>query len=679
MSSYTASIRSGETRLISDILPDWILDEQNAWDNEDFISWEALLQEPQLHRFLTRLHPIPFYRYMTRYLLSRYPDISQEHAAVCALPAHERQNSLAQLIFAEIQQRRKSKPLQNCLTQRVYADLVANGFGTENGLLAGSLTDPQLQWDQARLREVLFSETIGERQLFLLALGLQMSMDDLTCFLQKVLLRKPLDALIPEEALLQICVEKGTGDRLRLYDELWKAYDTVTEKQPRKQVHYDSPGNEAAARLEAFLSQSQQLSSVTPELLNWMAGYKYVLHHYDFAQRPENQRVLKLFEAVKDSLAMDIKEFDVIQAEPPVGTVRVYYDSKKPLTIPAGTLFLDKDGNAVAESLQAVSTAASDQEQEISFEVFSEYPVSGGGNGLEKHQEFNYEWPKKPRPILKNKSKIKKEGTKCPDGYYYHRATLVGMLTSGAKFPAGTKFQCGDMILINREEVSFCYLDVPVVAYRKQSDQPFPDAIPRNTITALQMPNTENLTIEHSRLTRRQRIDKNVSLCMEFLYGPTSIADYVQVHTKADGEAFVHPEVYAALLQPILQGMRLTDTRLSQIKKSGKPAVKRHELLTVAFLYHMVREQMEREINDPASASFTFSSDAWEQAIAMQTFVNKELETYGFHPLYLPNPYDCLLAYLALCEEPLYAYKLLWGLFRGASKRRMYPDESKEK
>ena len=42
---------------------------------------------------------------------------------------------------------------------------------------------------------------------------------------------------------------------------------------------------------------------------------------------------------------------------------------------------------------------------------------------------------------------------------------------------------------------------------------------------------------------------------------------------------------------------------------------------------------------------------------------NRDLKSCGFQGLYLVNPYDCLLAYLTTCAEPLTAFRNLWGAY----------------
>lgn len=662
MSSQVSSIRSGDTRLLSDVLPDWILDEQNTWDNDDFISLDALMKEQQLPRFLTQLHSIPFYRYMTRYLLNRYPELWQESPEVCHLPTEERQAAFIQLVFAEVQRNRKSKPLQNRLTQRVFSDFTANGCAADDSHIIGSLVDTDVQWDFARLREMLFGDTIHDRPLFVLAIGLRMSTEDLSSFLQKVLLRRSLDALIPEEAFLQICLQKGTGDLLSLYRALLDTYNTCVASKPRSQVQlHDAMDNDAVARLARFLAQSGTIGTITPELRKWISHYKYVLTNYDFSKRPETLRFLKLMEGVRSMLDLEIREYAEGRAEAPAGTVRIYYPPDSQLTLPAGTCFLDQDGNIVAESLQEVSTVESGQEHEITLEVFSKEPLVQPGKELEKHQPFCCQLTDDSNLILWNKSKIKKEGTKEPNGERYQRATLVGRSLAGVDIPANTEFTCGNHTLINRERFSSCYIDVPVEACRVPGKNVYPDAIPRNTIQSLQLPAKHQgivLDIKHSRLTRRNRSETNRSLCMEYLYSATSISHHIDTLSEIAGDE----SFYAQLLSPILQGKRLTDTRISQLRILGAPALKRHELLTISFLYYLSPQQQAQQQQD------AISSDAWEQAQYMQALVNRELTECGFHPLYLPNAYDCLLAYLTLCGEPIQTYRFLWGILRKANQ-----------
>jgi ABC-type branched-subunit amino acid transport system substrate-binding protein len=47
----------------------------------------------------------------------------------------------------------------------------------------------------------------------------------------------------------------------------------------------------------------------------------------------------------------------------------------------------------------------------------------------------------------------------------------------------------------------------------------------------------------------------------------------------------------------------------------------------------------------------------------------KQLREAGFYGIYLPNPYDSLLAYLSTCLYPADVYRRLWGMLRWAKQK----------
>ena len=192
------------------------------------------------------------------------------------------------------------------------------------------------------------------------------------------------------------------------------------------------------------------------------------------------------------------------------------------------------------------------------------------------------------------------------------------------------------------------FLEVPV----KCKQEGF--YIPKNCVCSVEdFPGSDSITaIENDTISLPRRNYLTEGELCSYLYHPADKPNY----WVSPEDEVLSPEEYATLLHPILTGARLTPTRLTVLHQQSRERATRKELLTAAFLCYAAQCQLGS--ND---AEF----DALTQLTGMLQYVNEVLCSAGCHELYLPNPYDCLLSYLATCEEPLYAFKNIWGIYRG--------------
>ena len=651
---------------------------------------DDLLTRPLLHEFLSELKPVPFYRYMVRYLLARYP-------ALCPNDPE----TLVKAVYAEIETGGKSKKLQNRLRDEALQTFAANGFGAADEQVRGSLTDPHVYWKPSRLREVLLGESIEEEKFFLLALGLGMDIEDVTVFLQKVLLRRPLDPFVPMEGLLQVCLQAECADRYGLFRHLWDTYKICAQRvqieEERASRREKTVTDRAVAKANLWALQQKCAGSLaeTLSVTEEMQDYVRTVELVDWTKLPEKQAFDQQIKKIKKAFAQMDKQETRQYSVLPEGAIRVYYAPNSALEIPAGTEFCDAAGRVIAESVKTVSTADFAAGREISFEVFSKMPLYEKFQAVEKHQVFRCGLPGCEALRLKNKSRIKKIDVEQPDEPLYLRATLTGTVVGDVAFPRGTEFWCSvckdrkkcgktgqcehcedaascpnckRIVMINREPLSFCYLEVPVQAREPEAGEAWPEAISRNAIVSANLreeARAQITGIEHPRLTARQRADQNASLFMEYFYGPRDIGDCV------DEGADLPLEAYPRLLGPVLRGMRLSDARISELKTKGYPAVKRHELLTAVFLqramtyYKAVPEELLQEKELPEH----LPQDGLDQGFDLRREADRVLQEAGFYGIYLPNPYDSLLAYLSTCLYPADVYRRLWGMLRWAKQK----------
>ena len=131
----------------------------------------------------------------------------------------------------------------------------------------------------------------------------------------------------------------------------------------------------------------------------------------------------------------------------------------------------------------------------------------------------------------------------------------------------------------------------------------------------------------------------------------------------------------AEYLPEILDGTMFSATKLWQIEKQKEIEITRNDILTLSFLAQMAEIEFDQseymEIQANANEADAIRQELFEERYAdflIQT--NRDLTACGFQGLYLADPYDCMLAYLTTCSEPLTAFRNLWAVYLDYQKGR---------
>lgn len=647
------AIRSGFTSEYISRLPQWIQAEQNS----PFYNWDALIAQQETGDLLRRIQAVPFYRYMARYLVQRHP---AECAALAAELGLSSQDALLRAVFAEIEAAPKRKPIQKALSAMVLDDFAANGCGAGEGFVQGSLLDESVRYDVLGLREVLFGSTITDEKFFLLAIGMHMPYEDVELFLQKVLLRTGLDLWQPLETMLYLCIRHGSGSKLSLLRCLMAAYRAVRPGAAPVVTGTASLHTMAQEAIARVTRAHFVFDAITEEVIAFLEEYASIINTHNGYRRSSNRTFHALVEEFMALTKQDRAVFTESMREPitpyATGTVRIAC-THSDLTVPKGTRFLaegKKEGmqgvdRCVLEATETVSFPVETPSQTLTLPVKCTTPVTTNGGDFPGKTSFRADLPGLQGAQISNYSKFKAAGKKYPDGKCYLSGKLTVVCPAGTAIPKGTLFFAQGLYFESLGAVEGgVFLDIPVKCRQEgfyipkncvQSIENFPEAA---CVTAI-----ENDTIS---LPRRNYLTEG-ELC-SYLYHPADKPNY----WVSPEDEVLSPEQYASLLHPILNGARLTPTRLTVLNQQSRERASRKELLTAAFLCYSAQCQFGGGDN-------TF--DALTQLTGMLQFVNDILRGAGYHELYLPNPYDCLLSYLATCEEPLYAFKNIWGIYRG--------------
>lgn len=673
-------IKSGYTKEFSANLPQWYRQEETP---DQILGWDELMEQKDTYGLLTRLRPVPFYRYILRYLITAHSADLKTTAKSGGLDPREAgwEESYALSVFREIEENPKRKPLLKALAQLVMRDFAGNGCAPDGKAetVYGSLTEDTL-WNLDAVRKTISARTIQDNKFFILAIGLNMSLEDTELFLRKVLLRSGLDARVPEEMLLYLALKHVRANRREFIQESWNKLKTLKAKAPGNSPPKGTMFHWSMAQTAVWAVEKQHLvfDWRSPEFQDFLAQYKGL--QKQFSRRSSTDRFLTLVSRFKNICGEEIKDQSMskyAELEHAEGQLRVFFHPDTSLTIPKGTVFIGKNRG---KPYECAATDTVEAQLPPWAEVVIPVTYQGNGSGaMAAHTAFSC--------ALSGLNKIENHSKFKPNKATNHvTGKLFAQCRWGAHIPAGTVFAAGDEAYISTEDVlTQPYILVPVRALRANED------IPRDTITQAQksFPTRENITgISHSKMAchREDAIqEKNQQKGQEqqdsdpcpdyrlcgYLYAPAEGQNFFDRTSRKDRSAAAllglndeitgAPKALAAAIGQILEGTALTPTRFTLLRKQEGTTVKRHEVLTLAFLIEMYHAEFRWEKVDMEDEHWTQS--CWELISGVLQRVNEELRACSFHEVYLPNPYDCLLVYLFTCSEPLSAFRNLWGIY----------------
>ncbi len=148
--------------------------------------------------------------------------------------------------------------------------------------------------------------------------------------------------------------------------------------------------------------------------------------------------------------------------------------------------------------------------------------------------------------------------------------------------------------------------------------------------------------------------------------------------TESNGEELENSEALKELdfeaLGDILEGTKLSSTKLSNIEKKKEPHITRNDVLTLTFLSYSAgldakRYEEETEWGEETDDEIRLT-EYRQKKIGFISAANRNLEACGFYGVYEPNPYDALLIYLISNMEPLSAFRELWELYLFKNKEK---------
>lgn len=622
------------------------------YDHDGIKNWDMFYQMKDTTEFLQNLKCTAFYVYFVRYLMYQFENM---------IPQFQPED-----ILWEIQSEAQQTPGLNCLAACVAEECENNGY-----------KKPSLK----SIKKFITAEKVSEKGFFDFALKLNMSVEDVEELLKKALLREGLNIFDREEAILFIAFKYAKGNKKSFVEKALKMYD---EAEPKKLWNREEEFNTRIYKnqMERLLDKIEEkmivfddAEEVLEALQTVLAHMKYVVEKGQY-KRTANQKFLslynefeKLISADRDKVIKPKNNSQMNEVRWAEGSVQIKYDCEKGLDIPKGARLMKQVEEPIYfEVLEEICEEPTPffsvlvkvrctEETEVLEEGKKSQEIGHAKNGTRFTSDLIY-----VRNAV-NKSGFKANGKVGSKTYIEGNLVLVcdaqQCEINDTIIPQGTIFCANGFTYITVEDVRVCPCVAVKVGGALEAKQ--------NEIQCMegQEKYPQILGISHAKISykknkgpkrdvEKKRLSHQASGALsEYLYhtaGGSNINEGKLEHLDADG----------SLRRKLTYILEDTDidcaNKLTKIKKAenAKLAVKRSEILTMAFLVEMAREQFVEKkhvIGDPEE----------RLAVRIQK-INQILNECGFYGVYLANPYDSLLLYISTFRsEPIYVFRNLWG------------------
>lgn len=580
-----------------------------------------------------------------------------------------------------------------------------NDMGTNSpDKIRGSLKSDRVVWNRSSVTRLLNADQVTETEMFALAVGLHMEEEELDFFLRKVMQRSKLYFWNPEELILYATLLYIPEYQKSFYDAAIKTYNRIESEEWHELDEEDGDvlttviEDTTADLFETLEEESAGLvyekDGELPEaFISFLKKYKYIVqgrkthvrsnvricHELltDFALNAEEQ--LKSF---RDR----IKEQDGMSAKDAVGSLLAYYDPKVGLHIKPGDTFnadhidvIETEDPATGKTkkkkvvrkvkVTALETrevpAVESEISNISVKVRCAEPCDEqlpleDRRGYEVgHTEFETNDSRIESVSNKSKFKLVKQFKDPATGKKgsYITGKLDIAVSNGAVIEEGAVFtsKATGARYVTTESVKLEPFEELKVSC--------PVALAKNEVTGVGLKPESGITrLENRQIIFRTEDDRedegkdvttNTLILYKYLYGIKDESD----------------ESWGKMLdrkrRKKLYDVFLNDTKISQslfyaISREKPCTVRRSDVLTLVFLSEMSwsQFQMNSDLEDTAHHKDGVYMKRWRGFLQA---ANEKLREAGFYELYVPNPYDSLIAYLAgNVNDPITTFRNLW-------------------
>lgn len=635
------NVFSGETEMIDSMRAKWYADL-----NDDRLEWEDLAASRSINDFLGRLKVVPLYRYLVNYLIFVYFEADFEH-----VPAEKALDLLVKKVQGEY--RKNGMPAELCTPRHIREMLT---------------TEWSREWDNF--------ENASTQRIFELALGLNLSEEDVEKFLKKAIKRPGFNYYDSEELLMYCVLRYQKNDRCRCYQALKRDYGKLKASAGHgvNAGSVSKPGGteKVRDRLELIMegpiyrNDCFETEYLNRRLADFLAEQKSSVITCRTAALVFEELFHKFVEEHRKEI-LDFKNLYHGSEEFAETMLQVTYDASKTRKLPKNTVFYAESPRKKEKDqiIRFVNTediflpACENRTVTIPIQSCEQYRIE-----KEKKQTPGY-IGKKEELILENPTEIRLTNIKTattikfvgkPGESAYASGELTAEAPVGTQIPEGTLFRFGEYLYRSTKEVNTqASISVKVRCtspYREKTEITGTD-----TIHFMEKPIAGILSITNPKPVKMKVPTDTISteLFREFLYmdlaeeleGPEQ-----QIDKNLLGRWFTETEITSARFTKIRKQIE-GDDRITR-KEMQKNEVKRSDIITLAFLCFCMDDSMSVSWKMEADAEMIYQDFLLE--------VNELLEKCGMMPFYLENPYECLLAYLIQTDSPVDSLRNLWKI-----------------
>lgn len=648
-----SGIGTGHTVEAYGSLKKWsaIDDEKQAMKN-----WDMFYRSKNTVELLKNIVCTDFHVYFVRYLLERFSNLFP--------------NVTPEMIY-------KDEKVRMDLISCIEKECTLNGYSK-----------------RVPVKKYLSAKKLTDAEFFELALAIDMAPEDVETFLHKVQLRSTWNFFDSDEVIYYIALKYVEGDKMEFISKAKKLYDQAEPKQKVKvpklfnTIIYKNQIEQMLEDVQDCIMVFDSADDVMKELEALFSHMKYMETDSNYV-RSASEKFLELSQNFSEMIKLDQgkteelkkgleKKTDVDYVS---GSIQIQYDCRKGLEILEGQRFIKKDGkNKLYYTVtQDVKEKASNYfEVEVPVMCTQETEVHGIRT---KEQEIGsvpgkseFEHDLIYVVQARNKSGFKANGDVGTKTNVSGKITLKCDVTQcdiyNQSIPEGTLFQYDSFVFATTKEVSL----LPTVSVKVRGTE----MAKQDTIHELeeqekypQIIGMAHARISSAKAAREKKENKeavskekdsmvSVSKKKENLYlyhtagGSNSYyVDLEKIYKSKKLRDKLYNILKGTAMDPSAKASRIKDAiKSSNGKKNTR--VSRQELLTLAFLTEMAKEQFtisKERIIDP------------EERLANRIQrINFIMNSCGFYGIYPANPYDCLMLYISTFEkEPIYVYRNLWG------------------
>ena len=633
---------SGYTKVIDE--------ERESWYREldgEKLEWEDLAASKSTNDLLGKLHFVPLYEYLTKYLLYVWEGRT-EKGTDCGGITDE-------------------------LVNRVRETFRQNGM-------------PEEKCSEAHIREMLTTEwnrtwdgfdRAAAGRIFELGLGLGLPAEDVEELLQKAVKRAGFNYYNPEELLVYCALRFSEKKHYRCYQALLRDYMKVIPEESGKQEIYNGSTADVRDRMEEILerrvgktglysTEECEPGTMNQELERFFAWHK--------AAVPDSRTAAVVFTELMQQFigdhAQDIlafKQADRSTEEYAETVLRVKYDARCEIVLPSGSVFYAVKGREKRkvyfvleedevlprrETVEVVIPVEGTEEYAVSLSKKATPGYAGKGEAL------------RPDPAAVNAGVL--GACTATTLKYIGRAgemkraegDICAVCRPGTEIPEGTLFSIGAYTYRTLKRCrADASRDIPVHSVTPSREGKI--IAETGEVQYMEHKPEGILAVSNRKPVRRKKTTDKITkeLFRDFLYVKDAQrldASERRIDGNLIGLWFTETEITSVRFSNIQKQAGGAKTLKRNMMENSE--VRRCDIITLAFL-NFCMDTDEQPVEE-----YVMEADPEAVYQDFVVYVNRYLRRCGMMPFYLQNPYECMLAYLIQTDTPVDSLRNMWKI-----------------